>query len=245
MNKIINELKHHLPFTVLAGVGGIIIIALLSVVMTAVLEDVEDESTENDKQENKDEHEHHGVGELGKYFYDLFHIFHPFHVLFSATATSAMFWRFEKKLWKAILIGLIGSLAICGVSDIFLPYIGGILVGMDMDIHICLTEHSSVVVPFAFVGIILGLLSSEAFTSRKSTLFSHSAHVIISTMASILYLVTFGFTDWMHDVFIVFSIVILAVFIPCCFSDIIFPLLFTNGKDQRPESMCCGEGDHV
>ena len=240
MDKILHELKHHLPFTVFSGVAAIIIVAILTVAITAVLDtqDSHENETLEEEDDHDDDHHHHGVGKLGSYFYDLFHVFHPLHALFSGAATTAMFWRYDKKLWKAVIIGLIGSLAICGISDIFFPFIGGTFAGIDMEFHICLIEHPMVVVPFAIIGIILGLITCEVFIGRKSTIFSHSGHIFISTMASILYLVTFGYTNWMEELFIVFIIVILAVFIPCCISDIVFPLLFTEKKARKHKPVC-------
>jgi hypothetical protein len=154
-----------------------------------------------------------------------------------------MFWRYEKKLWKAVLIGLTGSLAICGISDIFFPFIGGTLAGIEMDLHICLIEHPIVVIPFAFIGIIMGLITCEVFLGRQATIFSHSSHIFISTMASLLYLVTFGYTSWMEELFIVFIIVILAVFVPCCISDIIFPLLFIKEQEGKELPTCIVSDD--
>jgi len=59
-----------------------------------------------------------------------------------------------------------------------------------------------------------------------SSVFSHGAHVFVSSLASLLYLVSFGFTGWMTDihlVFPVFLLVVIAVWIPCCISDIVVP----------------------
>jgi hypothetical protein len=56
-------------------------------------------------------------------------------------------------------------------------------------------------------------------------------------MASILYVVSVGLTGWMEHFGMVFFFTILAVLIPCCISDIVFPLLFcgaTNHKDHCP-----------
>jgi hypothetical protein len=249
MKNILHELKHHLPFTVYSGVAGIIIVAVLTVFMSAIIginDEVENETAEeNHDDDHEHDHEHEGVGELGNYFYELFHVFHPLHALFSAATTTAMFWRFDKKLWKAVIIGLIGSLAICGISDIFFPFIGGTLAGIEMDLHFCLIEHPMIVVPFSIIGIIMGLITCEIFIDRKSTIFSHSAHIFISTMASLLYLVTFGYTNWMEELFIVFIIVILAVFLPCCISDIVFPLLFVDESKKKTKPVCLiGEDEH-
>lgn len=153
---------------------------------------------------------------------ELFHVFHPAHVLISAVATTAMFSKHEKRILKAAIVGFIGSVIICAISDIFLPIIGGSILGSDMIVHICILEEPGLVLPFAIIGVAAGLLVTKSFD--KSTQYSHSAHVFISSAASILYLIGFGLTDWIHSIGAVFLIIIAAVMIPCCASDIVFPL---------------------
>ena len=229
LKDIAHEFKHHFPFTVFSAAAGIIIVSIIFVILTSM-------PVIHDENETVDEHDH---GEdFSHSTHQLFHVFHPIHCLFSASATTAMFWRYEKKLIKTIIIGLTGSLAICGISDIFMPYLGGSLIGIKMELHICLIHHPQTVVPFAIFGIIMGLTSAEVMAKRSSTIFSHSAHVFISTMASILYLTSFGFLDWMENMFVVFIIVVLAVLIPCCTSDVIFPLLLV---DKTNVHLCGGE----
>jgi hypothetical protein len=166
--------------------------------------------------------------EHGSSFARLFHVFHPIHLLLSAMATTAMFWRFEQKLVKAVLVGLVGSLGVCGISDIIMPFTGGRILQIPMDFHFCLIEKPSLVIPFAALGVLVGLSTAGTFQGRGATIFSHSAHVMISTMASLLYLISFGFAGWMDGLFETFVVVILAVLIPCCLSDIFFPLLMVE-----------------
>ena len=71
----------------------------------------------------------------------LYHVFHPLHMLFSAAATTAMFWRHERKFIKALLIGFFGAVGVCGISDILMPYISGYLLGVKMELHICIIKH--------------------------------------------------------------------------------------------------------
>lgn len=174
--------------------------------------------------------------QMYEHYFELFHVFHPLHVLFSATATTAMFWRYEKRLVKAAIIGLVGSIMICAFGDAFLPFLGGTLVGIEIEFHICLIEHPMAVVPFAIFGMLLGLLSSEVIRGRGSTIFSHSSHVFISAMATMLYLMAFGFTDWIPHIAEMFIIIFLGVIIPCCTSDIILPLLLSKSANDMDES---------
>lgn len=257
---ILAELAHHFPFTILSAIFAVCAMALLTVLggidaeiagMNAEIagtptgaESHAVHAEDGDSHETSDvdaecDHDH----EQDSAFGDLFHVFHPIHILLSAMATSAMFWRFEKKLVKAIIVGLVGSLGVCGMSDIVMPFAGGRLLGTDMTFHFCLIENPSLIVPFAVLGVLVGLLSSRSMPGRGATIFSHSAHVVISTMASLLYLIAFGFHGWMVDLFQTFVLLVLAVMIPCCMSDIFFPLLMVEKDrtlhDHEGHSGCC------
>lgn len=222
-NRLSKELKVHFPFTAFSAAAGIVIVAIITIFLSSI------QTLDGDDLNTTDDHEQgHLEADISSESRELFHVFHPIHVLFSASATTAMFWRFDKRLVRAVLVGFTGSIAICGVSDIFMPYIGGSLTGMEMELHICIIDHPEIVVPFAIFGVILGLIAADVFFDRMATLTSHSSHVFISTMASILYLTSYGFLNWMSKIFPVFLIVVLAVLIPCCTSDIIFPLLFAK-----------------
>ncbi|MBN1870266.1 MAG: hypothetical protein JW847_06820 [Candidatus Omnitrophica bacterium] len=153
---------------------------------------------------------------------ELFHVLHPAHVLMSSVVTTAMFYKHEKRILKAIIIGSLGSILICGLSDIFFPFVGGVMLQAEMHMHVCVLEHPGLIIPFALIGVVAGMFISE--TIDKATQYSHSAHVFISSAASILYLLGYGLTDWIDLVGGVFLVTIVSVMVPCCTSDIIFPL---------------------
>lgn len=199
---LLEELRHHLPFSVLSVCFSIMMMGILYFIATLMkVENVSDAST------------------------SLFHIFHPVHLLFSAIATTAMFWQHEKKFFKAVVIGFIGSVVVCGASDIIIPFISGLLLGVKMQLHICIIEHPAMVLPFVIAGIIAGFFAPGTLEKQEGVIFSHSLHVFTSSSASILYLVGFGLTDWISHIGAVFVFTLIAVVIPCCTSDIIFPLL--------------------
>ena len=154
---------------------------------------------------------------------DIFHILHPAHLLLSAIVTSAVY-RQHGNIWAALVIGFIGSVGICSISDIVLPHIGGVLLGAEMHLHVCILEHPWLVVSFALIGAVIGALT------RRWTRCPHAAHVLTSTMASLFYLMAFGVVDWTLRLPLVFVLLFIAVWLPCCASDIIFPHLFTKGK---------------
>lgn len=173
--------------------------------------------------------------QMSEYSHELFHVFHPVHILFSATATTAMFWRHERRLLKAVIVGLIGSLGICGISDVFLPFLGGMILDIGIEFHWCLIAHPMTIVPFTIFGVLLGLVLVDVAHGRVSTIFSHSSHVFISTMATMLYLTAFGHIEWTLRIAEMFLIIFLGVTIPCCTSDIIFPLLLSKSVDVMDE----------
>ena len=201
---IVHELKHHAPFTVLSTIVAIIILGTFK---TLWVQDVND---------------------MTDFTRTWFHIFHPLHIILSATATTAMFWRYERKLFKSIIVGLVGSLMVCGISDSLLPFIGGSLLGVQMELHWCLLVHPETVVPFAIFGVCIGIVAEDLVKGKTITIFSHSFHVLISTMATLLFLISFGFTAWFSHIPAIFLITFIGVIIPCCLSDIILPLLVTK-----------------
>lgn len=205
--EILKELGEHLPYSVFGVIAGLVLLGIMSFIGILV----------------------GGEEQLPVASEELFHVFHPVHMLLSACVTTAMFWKHEKRFVKALVIGVVGSVGICGTSDIFLPFLSGTLLGVKMHLHICILGHPQIILPFLVVGILIGLLIPQVI--EKSTQYSHSMHVLISSMASLLYLTSFGFTEWMHHTGTIFIITILSVMIPCCISDIVFPLLLTRKQE--------------
>jgi len=196
-----SELRHHLPYSVLSIVGAMVVIGVLTLLLKAA--------------------QLHG----------LFHVFHPTHLLLSATATTAMFWIHERRILKAVAIGFLASLPVCSLSDILIPYLGGLILDQSMELHLCALEEPLVVYPFVFVGIATGIIAGEHV--HRSTLYSHAGHVAVSSMASILYLVGYGISSWTHWIGAILLILLVAVMIPCVLSDIVLPLLFVTDKRCR------------
>ena len=158
----------------------------------------------------------------------LFHMFHPLHLFLSAAATTAMFWRHEKRFVKALGVGFFGTVIPCGLSDYVAPFLGGRLLGVPMALHICFIEHPQLVVSAVLLGMALGFFTADRI--QHSTVFSHTAHVFVSSLATTLYLVSFGMNDWGRFLVAVFSITVAGVLIPCCFSDIVFPMICIEKK---------------
>jgi hypothetical protein len=109
-----------------------------------------------------------------------------------------------------------------------------------MRLHICLIEEPVMVFFFALVGTLAGFGAHRCF--EKATQYSHSFHVYVSSVASLLYLMSFGLAEWTHAVSAVFAITILAVMIPCCLSDIVFPLCCSHNACHHPNVL---DEDHA
>ena len=205
LRPIASELKHHVPFTALGAVSGIIIMVII------VLANIPFQLSEA-----------------------AFHTLHPLHVILSALATTAMYRKYgSRKIWAAILIGYVGSIGIATLSDAIIPYLGGSLLGVEIEFHLPFIETEKM--PFigietwklvnsaALAGIIIGYL-------RPTTKFPHLGHVFLSTWASLFYFTAFGIAPWIPLLPFIFLFLFLAVWLPCCISDIVFPLLFVSKK---------------
>ena len=157
-----------------------------------------------------------------------FYTLHPVHVLLSALVTTAMYMRYRKgKIWVAILIGWTGSIGIATISDAIIPYLGGTLLHIPMEFEVPFIEHWWLNL-LALAGIGIGYW-------KQTTKIPHLGHVLLSTWASLFYIMTFGkIADWIPLLPFIFLILFLAVWIPCCTSDIVYPLLFVKKEPELP-----------
>ena len=204
IKRIANELGEHIPFTTVGAVTGIIIMVII--VLGNILPQVSQVS------------------------YPIFYILHPAHVVLSAVVTTAMFKKYGNgKIWAAILIGYFGSIGIATLSDSIIPYLGEMLLDLpNRGIHIGFIEEWWIVNPAALIGIAIGYW-------RPITKFPHSGHVLISTWASLFHIImAIGETVNWITLLPIFFFLFLGVWLPCCLSDIVFPLLFT-GEVASPE----------
>ena len=100
----------------------------------------------------------------------------------------------------------------------------------DRGLHIGFIEKWWLVNPLAILGVAIAYF-------RPSTKFPHAGHVLLSTWASLFHIImaTGDTLSWLSYI-AVFIFLFVAVLIPCCVSDIIFPLLFTgDSKKQQPK----------
>lgn len=193
LGRILAELKGHIPFTVFGALTGVALMAFI------VLVDVSS-----------------GVSE------GIFHTLHPTHVVLSALVTTAMFRKYgSASLVKVLLVGYFGAIGVATLSDAILPYLGGAMLGLDIEFEVPFIAEWWLVNPAAFLGIAIGYFLPH-------TRLPHSGHVLISTWASALYFTAFAAADFLPLLPIIFVFLFLAVWLPCCVSDIVFPLLFVG-----------------
>lgn len=162
----------------------------------------------------------------------IFYILHPMHIVLSAIATVALYKLHKPKsnLLIAIVIGYIGSIGIATLSDSIIPYIGEFLFNLpNRGIHLGFIEKPFLTNSAAFLGIAIGFF-------KPKTNFPHSGHVLISTWASLFHIImAIGQTISFTLIIVIFLFLFFAVWIPCCTSDIVFPLLFVSTKNKKKE----------
>ena len=148
---------------------------------------------------------------------------HFSHLFFSAFATSAVYARYKTNFFQALLVGIFGAILIGSISDIIFPYLGALIFRIDVSFHLPLFEEFFIVLGISCMGAIAGGI-------LKKSHFPHSLHVFLSVFASLFYLVSFSvfsnFLSWIRALILI----ILAVWLPCCLSDLWFPLLFVRNK---------------
>ena len=155
----------------------------------------------------------------------VFYVLHPTHVFLSALVTTAIYRLYGKgNLWAAILIGYTGAIGIATLSDSIVPYLGESLAVLPgRELHIGFIEEPWLTNPPALLGIAIGYW-------RPITKFPHFGHVLISTWASLfhIFMAVGESVNWIQ-LLPIFLFLFIAVWIPCCLSDIVYPLLFVRG----------------
>lgn len=201
---ILHELKEHAPFTLLGALSGIVLMIIL-----------------------------HNMSYSAAY--NAFYVFHPVHVLLSALVTATMYKNYKCptdtarcNLLELLAIGFFGSIGIATLSDSIVPYLGELLLGMKhAEAHIGFLEKPGLVLSLAAIGIAIAYFN-------PSTKFPHAGHVLVSTWASLFHIIMAVGKAGSIIIYIgVFVFLFLAVWLPCCISDIVFPLLFVSSDTKK------------
>jgi hypothetical protein len=159
-----------------------------------------------------------------------FDVLHPSHVFLSAMVTAAMFRRHGGGgVWRILGIGYLGSVGIATLSDCVIPFVGEWLLDLPhRGWHFGFIEKGWLVNPLALAGIALGAW-------RERTRVPHALHVWISTWASLFHIsMALGGMPSLATLAAIAAFLFLAVWLPCCTSDIVFPLLFAPKSDPTP-----------
>lgn len=221
------ELMHHLPYAIFSLAFAMIILSLLdysNAFGTACATGVKNSSV--------------------KGYRLLFHSFHFMHILFASTGAIITFARYSKSLFKAILVGTISPAFFCILSDVLLPYVAGTVLGVNMDLHICFHKEIHNILPFLFAGALNGLILRGYHRSLLEgfSVSSHFVHILISSLASLFYMVSHGFANWYPQMGYVFLFLLVAIVVPCTLSDVVVPMYFARGA--KPEDSSANSGNN-
>jgi len=172
------------------------------------------------------------------------------------------FYSKRQRLVYILAVGIVGSIGIGTLSDSLIPYAGEITLGMRISphahgaevadkheeetghthedaedaahesfvhkAHIGFIERWYVVFPAALAGVLMAYF-------KPKTKFPHAGHVLLSTWASSFHvMMAMGANVSLLKIVGSFGFLFLAVWLPCCFSDIVFPLLFVKTGEQMP-----------
>lgn len=202
---LISEITHHIPYAIFSVAFGFIVLSFVDFFSVSY----------------KNPHL-------------LFHSFHFLHLIFATTGSLITFSRFSNNLIKGIIVSLFSSVFFCTLSDVVLPYLAGTMLGVTMHFHWCFLSELTNVVPLLLIGVVNGAVMSRHNPSAKNvySLGSHFGHILISSLASLFYLVSEGFTHWCSHMGIIFAFLIVAVVIPCTFADVIVPVFFAQSRNK-------------
>lgn len=236
------ELKNHSPFTLLGAATGILFMLA-------------------------------GMRWFHEQAQTAFAVFHPLHVALSAVVTAALFKLHRKAASFVVIlvIGVIGSIGVATLSDCILPYFGETILGAAIptesavhgthaepeaaehageahdehahegkaDLHLGFIEEWYLVFPAAIIGVMIAYLYPTTHMPHAAHIllstWASSAHMLMNTQAEMTFLLVVG----------MFVALFIAVWLPCCMSDIVFPLLFVKGGEAHLGHSCilCGHKD--
>jgi hypothetical protein len=155
---------------------------------------------------------------------DTEHLFEGFflsHLFFAALTPASLLSKYNKALWLGVFIAILTSSVTCTLSDIVLPYLGGLALGYDMHFHVCIIEEPLTAWSFIIGGALIGFLLSRSL--RKLSRYTHGLHILLSSTAAGMYLITYGVEVISLKALLFVPILIVAVLVPCVMNDIGVP----------------------
>jgi hypothetical protein len=216
---IVSELREHAPFTLFGAGTGVLAMLLFAKVPTEMS---------------------HG----------LFRVFHPAHVILAATVTASLYRLHEKSkgFLAILLVGYVGAVGTATLSDCVLPFFGESILGVSVPteakvhshgdgremadeheaesgrpaIHLGFIEDWYLVNPAVILGVLVAWW-------RPRTKLPHAGHILISTWASSFHILMNTHRELSALLLLgAFIVLFISVWLPCCFSDIIFPMFFVR-----------------
>lgn len=165
----------------------------------------------------------------------LFHSCHYLHIVYAVVGTMVAFARFSSALPRALAFSIVIPSVFCTLSDIALPTLAGNILGVKMHMHICFFSELHNIIPLLLVGLFTGYLLRLHHESMLGffSIGSHFIHILISSLASIFYMVSYGFEQWHQHMGLLFLFLIIAVVIPCTLSDLVIPWYFSQKKYEK------------
>jgi hypothetical protein len=240
LNAILEELRSHAPFTLFGAATGVAAMLVFAQAPSHVSE-------------------------------RLFQVFHPTHVILSAIVTASLFRLYEKRMsfLVVLLIGYVGAVGVATLSDCILPFFGESILGVAVPahgaehshpaeagtlgpadpaeheagirerLHLGFIEEWYLVNPAALLGILIAW-----FWPR--TKIPHAGHILVSTWASSFHMLM----NTHHELsglllFGALIVLFIAVWLPCCVSDIVFPMLFVRAPHLHAGHVHGTEEVHV
>ena len=238
---VLEELRAHIPFTLFGSLTGI--------AMMLLFQNLPETTT-----------------------YRLFYVFHPLHVTLSAIVAGSIFRLHERarSFLVVLLVGYLSSVGTATVSNSVLPFLGESLLGVAIPseseahggharegsntvaegtgasdlhegpkIHLGFIEEWYIVNPAAILGILIGF-----FLPR--TKLPHAGHILVSTWAAASHILMNTHSDIAILTVIGMALVLfISVWVPCCSSDIIMPLLFVRAPHLHSGHHHAEEEAHI
>ncbi len=198
-----HELKHHLPFTIAGAVAGMLLLVVFQ-------------------------------GLSQEHSSRIFYVLHPAHVLLSGLVTASLYKRHREHhdnkahAVALLFVGYVGAVGVATLSDSIIPYLGEVLLGLpNRGIHLGFIEKWWLVNPLAMAGVGIAFV-------RPRTKAPHAIHVLLGTSASTFHVImAIGDDVSLVTYLVVVVFLALAIWLPCCLSDIVFPVLVAETEGRR------------
>jgi hypothetical protein len=172
-------------------------------------------------------------GNSGSVSEDLFEGFFISHLFFASLTPAALFSKYGKGMLIGLGIAIATSAITCSLSDVFFPYLGGLLLNYTMEFHLCVIDEPVLAWSFIISGAVIGYFLTNSV--RKLSRYTHTAHILLSSLAAGLYLVSYGAGMLSVKALLFIPILIISVLVPCVMNDIGVPSLIVSASAKTDD----------